>query len=380
MIINHQKKPKTMETRLVTLVTYNEPEKAYFLKNELEKKDIICFLSDEDRKVKDKGIRVRVKPDDIENAVQIMMDIRATYGPADLGDISEVQLNKKILVPIDFSEFSLTACRFAFGMAEKIGAEIKMLHVYEEPLSDDIYIKHSASYLNYLKAATSDAMNMVERNMLTFTEALKEAIPEQQRENVLYHASFVGGRADEQIIAVADKYEPACIILGTRGKGLRPNDLIGSVTLDVIEKAGVPVLAIPEGYEYKGFDSTRILYATDYNDSDHTSLDRLVDITQPLDANISCVHIDMENDLISNKRKMDELNEYLRQRNYDNVECYLIESDDLFWGIDDFIVKNHIDILSFTTPRRSIFDKLLKTNNLKKMIYQSTIPMLIFRY
>lgn len=369
-----------METLLVSIVTCKEKEKAFFLKNELAKEGIICFLADENPKDEHTAIKVLVEPDMVEKAVQVMIEIREKFGASDVGDFKELKTKTKILVPVDFSEFSITACQFAFGMAEKLNAEIKILHVYEDPLMEGVNIKHSATFRNYMESVLSEARNKAESSILKFIEVLSEAIPDKQLADVLYHCSLVKGRAESQIVNIAEDYKPSFVILGARGKGLRPGDLVGSVTMDVIDSAKVPVLAIPEGYEYTGSTGLKILYATDFYDADHTSLNTLITIVSSFDAKIYCIHIDTENRIADNKRKMDELNQYFNKKAIDNVECYLIESDDIFFGIDDFINENHIDILSFTTPRKSIFERLLKPNNLKKMLFQSTIPMLVFKY
>ena len=39
----------------------------------------------------------------------------------------------RILVPVDFSDYSLKACQIAFNLARDIDAKVKILHVYFNP-------------------------------------------------------------------------------------------------------------------------------------------------------------------------------------------------------------------------------------------------------
>lgn len=56
------------------------------------------------------------------------------------------------------------------------------------------------------------------------------------------------------------------IIMGTKGKSNVEKTLFDSISSDVMLKSDVPVLLVPDGKAYFGFD--RLVFATDYNDND----------------------------------------------------------------------------------------------------------------
>jgi hypothetical protein len=76
---------------------------------------------------------------------------------------------------------------------------------------------------------------------------------------------------------------------------------------------------------------------------------------------------------------MNELNEIIK-KDYSNysIDLQLIKNEDMINGIMDFVKENGIQIISFTNPKRSMIYRLLSSNNLKRMIQQSRVPMFIF--
>ena len=368
-----------MNNILISIATYKELSKANFLKERLESENIECFLADENFHHTDikyiTGIKVQVRGCDVERSIKVMLRVNELYGQIDVEEEY-----KKILVPIDFSVYSFNACQYAIGLAQKLNAEIKLLHIYDDPLIDAITVKKSASYLEYAAQVLNEAERKAKDEMVKFSNELRAQLEEDELKNTRIHYSILKGSPEVEISSMSETYKPEVIILGTRGKGEKASDLIGSVTTKVIERSKVPILTIPEDSIYTGINRINILYGTDFYDSDYSSFKKLLDITTNLDVKIHCIHIETEERKPWKEIKMNELNEYFANEYSDaNVECHLIESDDLLKGMQEFIDENKIDIISFTSPKRSIFYKILNPNNLKKMVYQSKIPMLIFR-
>ena len=104
-----------------------------------------------------------------------------------------------------------------------------------------------------------------------------------------------------------------------------------------------------------------------------------MEILEPFEKKIHCIHIDAENDPLK-KDKMKELNEMVK-KNYSeaNIQCDLFDSKDLLNGFETFINDKNIHIVSFSSPKRKLMYKIFNSNKLKKMVSVSKIPLLIFR-
>lgn len=362
---------------LTTLATYEKPKTAYFLKEVLEKENIDCFFAITGTTLeKWDRVRVQVKNEDVERAVAVMLRIKDEYG-MEIEQIEPTNLLKRIIVPTDFSEGSEHACHYAIHLAQRIKAEIKLLHVYQNPAAD-LSIKESATYLDYIQNTLHAVERKARTEIVSFTQKMKDYMEKNEIENVRIHSTIVMGNIVGKIKGISQTYKPDLLVLGTRGGSGKSIGTFANLADTIIKGLEIPIYAIPGPCSSRDFEDIDILYATDFNEKDHTSLERLLEIVKPLEKKITCIHIDTARNPAKSER-MDELNEELN-RLYagNNIRCLLIEDVDVFHGIKDFADSYHVNLLSFTVQKRRIFEKLFKPNLFKKIMQESNIPILLF--
>ena len=364
-----------METGIV-IATFLDHKAAYFFKFKLGIEGIDAYIIESNNGEKS-NLQVQVYKENVEKAVNLLCEIRAN------SEFANIEVNikniKRILVPIDFSEYSKTVCLFAFSVAKSIGAEIKILHVYNDPFADSAYSRNRISYEKFSKSVLHEVEKMAETNMLKFIEDLEVEIKQYDFGDIKYHYNLKKGKPEYQIVKLSEFYKPYIIILGTRGVGQMPNDIVGSVSLKVIENTEIPILAIPEKWDFKNLYSIKILYATDFHDSDFTAFNKLLEILKPFKTEFHCVHVEFDESNPWKEMQMFKLESFLEQ-NYSKheIKCHIIKHNNLIHGIQEFVDNKGIDIISFSSPKKNIFQKLVMPNNLRKMIFQTTIPLLIF--
>ena len=362
---------------LITLATYEQPKTAYFLKEKLENENIDCFFAITGSTIEkwDK-VRVQVEDEDVEKAIKVMLRIKEEHG-MDIEKIAPANLLKRIIVPTDFSEGTEYACHYAIHLAQKIKAEIKLLHVYNNPTAD-LGIKESATYLNYIQDTLQAVEKKAKSEIVAFTHKMKDYMEEQKIKDVRIHSTIVMGNIVGKIKGISQTYKPNLIVLGTRGGSKNSQSIFSGLADAIIKGLQIPIYAIPGPCSAKDFEDIDILYATDFNDKDHNSLERLLDIVEPLDTKITCIHIDTARNPAIHER-MDELNNQVKKE-YDqhDIQCLLIEDVDVFHGIKDFADSYQVNLLSFTVQKRRIFEKLFKPNLFKKIMQESNIPILLF--
>ena len=362
---------------LVTIATYEQLKTAYFLKENLEKANIDCFFAfiyNLERKADE--VRIQVKEEDVEKAVKIMLSIKDEYG-MDIEKIEPANHIRKIIVPTDFSKGSENACYYAVHLAQRLKAEIKILHVYENPI-DDVIIKQPATFESYAEQMVKEMENKAKADIVAFTQKIKDYIDTHKIEDVKVHSSIVMGNIIRRIKEISKIFNPDVIVLGTEGKREGSKSVFVGVANELIKGLKIPVYAIPGPFALRDLKKVNILYATDFNEKDNTSLNQLLRIMGPFDKRITCIHVDTAQNP-SKKESMVELNAVLK-RDYSQheIQCRLIEDEDVYHGIKDFADKNDINLLSFTTQKRGIFDKLFKPNLFRKILQEANLPILIF--
>ena len=186
------------------------------------------------------------------------------------------------------------------------------------------------------------------------------------------------GEVIQVIKSVSEKYKTHLLILTPKGQRDKNNIFMGSVTTKVIENTKFPILTIPKNASLPKHQ-LNIMYATNFNEKEHDSLNKLLNILEPFETEIHCIHFETENNPLK-KEELSDLNKMFKTK-YDgiNIQCDLLESKDLLQGFEIFIKENDIDIVSFSSPKRTLIYKTFNTNKLKKMISACKTPMLIFR-
>ncbi|MFO7178460.1 MAG: universal stress protein [Pseudomonadota bacterium] len=142
---------------------------------------------------------------------------------------------KKILVPVDFSNGSRHALRHAFDLAERLGAEVQVLHVWEQPFfagrEPRIQEGSTTSLSEY-------ALNLAREEMNRFVSELSPKVPVSTEVAI--------GRPRERILEQAADGNFDLIVMGTAGRTGRARSMAGSVAESVVRTAPCPVLTVRE--------------------------------------------------------------------------------------------------------------------------------------
>ena len=148
-------------------------------------------------------------------------------------DNSKIQI-RKILVPIDGSECSLNAAKYAVKVAKDENAELFCIHVIAS-----VPYGYSSS-----PTATDQYFKNIEEKVQSWFDKVRdmaknEGIPELKTETFTDVKSVIGS-----IIDYATSRDVDLIVIGTRGRtGLR-RFLMGSVANGVVQHAHCPVLLV----------------------------------------------------------------------------------------------------------------------------------------
>ena len=360
-----------MEDKLVTLaiLTY---AKAQILKNVLENEGIETYIHNVNQiqPVVSSGVRLRIKESDLPRALKITESSAWLSEEVVGGKSPKVEKeSNKVLIPVDFSNYSMKACEFGFNFAQNMGAEVVLLHVYFTP----IYTT-SLPYgdvFNYQLTDDENVKNILQKvhaDLNTLSDKVKAKVASGEFPNVKYSCVLREGIPEEEILRYSKEYRPRIVIMGTRGKNQKDIDLIGSVTAEVIERSRVPVLAIPENTPFKQLaEAKRIAFITNFDQRD----------LKPFHFSVSLIHLSDVKDTW-NEIKLGGIKEYF-QKQYPDLEIHydVVMNDDFLNSLDNYIKTNHIDIITLTTYKRNIFSRLFNPGIARKMIFHSDTPLLV---
>ena len=195
-----------------------------------------------------------------------------------------------------------------------------------------------------------------------------------------FHLSWKKVFRKIQILQFSKSYNPGVIVMGTQGRAQGAVNLIGSVTKKIIQKATVPVFVIPKQSIFLGINYiNKVLYATNFDESDFKTLRKLMTLIRPFGMKINCVHIATEEDISMGQAKMDSLKDHF-QKEFDeyNLTCDIMYHKDVFQGLEDYIDEKDIDMIALTTHKRGIIEKLFNPSLARRMLFHTNIPLLVF--
>lgn len=260
---------------------------------------------------------------------------------------------RNILIPVDFSSYSMNALRFAAKLAACNNYKLVVLHISQTgQFEDDLHGNLSTGHL----------MELLERE-----KSLKEVKHEfvQRRGPVI-----------REIVKVQKKYKSDLIVMGTRGATNLSRKLFGSNTTGIIEKAVCPVLAVPS--ECICEDIKKVVLATDQRSDTMELIEPAFKMFRPFNPELMLLYVDGDTDPgVETDYTLTDLPRRISKFvDYPQTTMHISSFNSINEGIEDFIEKKKADLLIMITRSRSIFQSIFDKSKTKKMASNVSIPLL----
>jgi len=144
-----------------------------------------------------------------------------------------------LLVAVDFSPFSEEALFFAGQLAEKLKAQLLVLHVIHDPAEAPGFYAQKGKKKKFLKSMEESAEEMMQEFLLKMREAHPDQVPLKKAIPLL-----VVGTPVTRIVEIAEKNQVSMIIIGSHGRTGLAHLLVGSKVQRVIQLSPVPVTVV----------------------------------------------------------------------------------------------------------------------------------------
>ncbi|MBP1615559.1 MAG: putative universal stress protein UspA, partial [Bacteroidetes bacterium] len=219
-----------MEDKLVTLaiLTY---AKAQILKNVLENEGIETYIHNVNQiqPVVSSGVRLRIKESDLPRALKIT-ESSVWLAEDVVGEkpTPKEDVQNKVLIPVDFSTYSMKACEFGFNFANAFNAEVLLLHVYFTPIyASSLPYGDVFSYQISDDESVKNTLHKVHADLNALSDKIKASIASGKLPSVKFSCVLREGIPEEEILRYTKDQNPRIIVMGTRGKSQKDIDLIG---------------------------------------------------------------------------------------------------------------------------------------------------------
>jgi len=370
-------KLKVMKGNLVTIVVLPY-SKAHILKMRLEAKKIECDLETITliEGVSLSAVRVKILEQDIEKAMPVLDDYLGVK-PEIIQSKNEKE--RHILIPVNFTKNCIKSCKMAFSVASHLQIKMVFLHCYSNPIIHSIPYSDVYTFDSSLVTKLEYAEKTANERFQQFISKLVDEIGKDNWESVQSEYIIKSGYAENDILAYAQNHDTDLIVIGSGGDEAL-NQTIGSVTVDVMYNARVPVLVVPEKMPEQDLkDLSKVLYATNFDEKDFVALDKLMSILYPFDIELICAHVGHPKGDGWDLAKLNGMRDILKDKyRSDSFECKLIVGNDILTSLENFIEKEKIDILSLTTHKRNMISRLFNPSLARRMVFHTHTPLLVF--
>lgn len=376
------------EDSLITLAIFTF-ERAQIVKTILEGERIDVSLENlnQIQPVISAGVRVRIRQKDLPRALEIIEDLNLStlyQGSSEEKEAPQPLYAHKriILVPVDFSDYSWKACVWAVHFADKVDAEVFLLHSLYTPFyMSSHYFVDAATPPPYDMTAESLAsmQDTATKNLHELEDKIRAEMDLQKLPRVEVSGKIVNGLPEEMVTDVAKAMKPMLIVMGSRGSTNRDYELIGSVTAEVIDTSKTPVLAVPQKSNLARLAEVRhVGFATSFAEKDMYYFDEFMELMGSYEMNIHLFNISTSKNKWDQIR-LDGLKDYLLKK-YPNIhiESHVLDEGDRMQSIEKFVREKEIKLVVLPLPRKSMWFRLFTPSLAQQILLSTTIPLLVF--
>lgn len=359
--------------RFITVAVHT-CERALALKERLERAGIFVTLQNInlEHPVVSSGMRVRIQESDLPKALVIIEN-------EDVNDnFVEAAERPEILVPVDFSDYSVQAAKAAARVAKNHEAKLTLLTALHNPRHASIHqLTDSLTYEAGVVGNHSSSNETVYNRLAELSSEIKEySMHNGYGVQIDYIAQE--GLPEEVIMQYVKEHHPMLIVMGTRGADKKERELIGSVTAEVLDSCRQPVMTIPEGFSSDDiFDLSRVLFFCNGDQCDILAIQRLHDLMKDLFPVITLGHL-------QSKRRgditdaLESLKKYC-QANYPGslFSIEQIPELDTETTCVDIEKTRDIQLIAVPNKRRSAFARFLNPGIAHRILFRADILMMV---
>lgn len=266
----------------------------------------------------------------------------------------------QILVSIDLSESSAGTLAYAGGMAAYLKA--KRLHV--------VHV--------FTPQTTSDAISIPPiGELMADREKMLEAfvLKHQDKLSTPYSTELLLGFAAEEIISQSKQYD--LVIMGCQGDTDLLEEVFGSVSSTVAQKAHCPTLLVPKMARFTDYNN--IMYASDNISLSRKAVLKFMDFNDLFRATVHFVHVsDEERAGQSGVQEKLFAPLFVAPDLEFPFEIAEVSAESVHDGIKQYLAAHPIDLSIMVTKKRGFWERLFHRSETKQFALHPQTPLMVF--
>lgn len=272
---------------------------------------------------------------------------------------------KTIIVPVDFSETSNNAARYAAQMATQLGTDKVIL-----------YNTYGGSY-QILDNGADAVYNSTAALLKSLVDELKRITGEQ----VTYEWIAGDGFLLDEVEVLVKKHQAGLIVMGITGKNTVEQKLVGSNTYRVATEASCPVLIVPAQAKFEDIKRVGLSMKFKAGLMEETPDKDIKQLINDLGAELIILNVADEDHRTNPQNIQSAITAAHLMFDDEKTTAieFIDEQKDIVKGISELVEEKDIQILIAITHKLGFLQSLFRGSITKKLAFYTTVPLLVFR-
>lgn len=377
-----------MDDKFITLAIHTD-EHAVALKNLLEAHSITVKLQ---RYVPSKapiavGVRVMIHEKDLPMALRVTESLERLSTFSSFNPENILSGHKgDLLLPVDFNDYSICAVKAGFDLAKFLHLQPVILHAYPSPTFSPSFSLDEASGLdtgNSLEeeydevVIGNDIQKQSRKRMKEFIEKVHDMQHQGSLPDIHFKAIMEDGVAEDVIKEYCRVTVPELVVMVTREKKKKGEQLIGSVTAEVLDDCRVPVLSIPENCNFTLVKEVKeAIYLCNLDQHDIICMDTFMRMFEFPDITVTLIPI-------VEKQQKNLNNKLLRLKNYFSTTyptahfiTAILSQKDFMADFNNYESQKGTQLIIVPNRKKNAFLRLFNPGIAHKLLFERDLPLL----
>ena len=265
---------------------------------------------------------------------------------------------------------------FAFSFSNRFKRKLKIVYVFDLKWMSQSYMIGATAPIDaglvHAEKTAREEFNVAESKIRSSVENyLKHnlvQIPYEIKTSELNRIDLVENelKEDNDLMLLVSNHQSYAELSG--GLVKYPN---------IVEHVKCPVFVIPKSTSVVGFKN--VVYATDYNPEDITSLKHLSKfLKQSEHAKITVLHNEKDVDF-DEKMRWKGFSEIIKEEvDFDNFDFTLETCKDFMKGIEEYSATHKADLLVLMHEKKGFFEQVFSSSEVKNVLTHFDKPVLVY--
>lgn len=372
-----------MEEKLISIAIHS-PRYGTMLKRILEAHGITVALQNfslSDAPVAI-GVSLLVSEKDIPMALKIIESAE---------HIENITLNPEknkgeLLIPVDFNELALLSCKAGFDLSSRLDLTPVILHAYPTPVfNPSISLEdlsgsspNTAIEEEYNEVVISrDILAMSKNRMKELTAKIKDEQLAGRIPDIQFRTKLEDGVPEDVIKDYCRVNSPALVVMLTREKNKKDEQLVGSITAEVLDECRVPIFSLPENWDFNEISHIHeIVFFCNMNNNDLTAMDTFMRMFDYPVVNITLIPL-FEKQEKNQQTKLLQLRDYF-SKSYPTVDfsTAMFSPKTFMLDFNNYESQRGIEMIVVPNRHKNALMRLLNPGIAHRLLFERDLPLL----